>query len=77
MCFLVLLFIWESMKSLESKCIGIQTSIKALYTRFQTIYLSAALSKSNGIVISQILSIIKNQGITCLLIRSSGISLNL
>jgi hypothetical protein len=39
MCFLVLLYIWESTKSLESRCIGIQTLIKDYYTRFQTIYL--------------------------------------
>ena len=51
MCLLALLFIWEFMKSLVLICIGIQTSIKALYTRLQTIYHSAALSKSKGIAI--------------------------
>jgi hypothetical protein len=59
MCLLALLFIWEFMKSLVLICIGIQTSIKALYIRLQTIYHSAALSKSKGIAIFLILSKIK------------------
>ena len=65
------------MKSLESIYIRIQTLIKVLYTRFQTIYLSVALNRSNDIAISQILSIIKNKGINCPLIRSHSISLSL
>ena len=65
------------MKSLESIYIGMQTLIKVLYTRFQTIYLSVALNRSNDITISQILSMIKNEGINCPLIRSSGTSLSL
>jgi hypothetical protein len=65
------------MKSLESICIRIQTLIKALYTRFQPIYLYIALNRLNAIAISQIQSLIKNKGITYPLTRSGSISLNL
>ena len=65
------------MRSLKSRCIGIQTLIKALYTRFQAIYHAAASSKSSGIVISLALRVMRETGITYLLIRSGGISLNL
>lgn len=71
------LYIWESMKSLQLRSIGIQTLIRALYIRFQPIYHSAALSKSRGFAIFHALRVIKERGITCLAIRSSSISLNL
>jgi hypothetical protein len=73
MCFLVLLYIWESMRSLKLRCIKIQILIRVLYIRFQTIYHSAALSKSNGIVMSLALRVMKETDTTCLLIRSGGI----
>ena len=63
--------------SLKSLCIRIQTLIKVLYTRFQAIYYAAALSKSSSIAISLALRVIKGTDITYLLIRSSGIRLNL
>jgi hypothetical protein len=62
------------MKSLESICIGIQISIRALYTQLQTIYLYVALSKLNDIAIYQIVSRIKSKDATCPLIRCGGIS---
>ena len=66
------------MWSLKSRCIGIRILIKALYIRFQLIYHhSATLSKSSGITISLAMRVMKEQDITYLLIRSSGISLNL
>jgi len=73
MCFLVRLYIWGSMRSHKSRCIGIQTLIKVLCIRFQAIYHSAAFSKSNGIAISLALRVTKEADITYLLIRSGGI----
>jgi hypothetical protein len=70
----VLLYIWESMRSLKSGYIGTQILAKALYIRFQTIYHSTVLSKSSGIAISLALRVMKETDITCLLIRSGGIS---
>jgi hypothetical protein len=35
MCFLALLYIWESMRSLKSKCIRIQTLIKVFAFDFK------------------------------------------
>jgi hypothetical protein len=74
MCFLAQLYTWESIRSLKSRCIRIQILIKALYIRFQTIYRSAALSKSSGIVMSLALRVMKETDITYLQIRSGGIS---
>ena len=74
MCSLVLLYIWESMRSLKSRYIGMQVSIKVLYILFRTIYHSAALNKSSGIAISLALRVMKGTDITCLPIRSGGIS---
>jgi len=51
MCFLELLYIWESTTSLKLRCTGIQTLIKVLCTQLQAIYRSAALNKSSGIAI--------------------------
>ena len=74
MCFLVQLYIWESTKSLKLRCIRIQILIRVLYIQFQTIYHSAALSKSSGIVMSPALRVTKETDITYLQIRSGGIS---
>ena len=76
MCFLARLYIWESMRSLKLRCIGIQTLIKVLCIRFQTIYHSAALNKSSGIAISLALRVMKERDITFLLIRFGGINLS-
>ena len=73
MSLLGLLYIWGSIKSLKLRCIGIQTLIRVLYTQYQSIYHSVALSKSSGIVISLALRVMKETDITYLLIRSGGI----
>ena len=66
MCFLARLYILESTRSLKLSCIGIQTSIKVLCIQLQTIYHSAALNRSNGIVTSLALRMTKRRGITFL-----------
>ena len=73
MCSLVLLYIWESMRSLKSRYIGMQVSIKVLYILFRTIYHFAALNKLSDIVISLALRVTKETDIIYLLIRSGGI----
>ena len=50
---------------------------KGLYIHFQAIFHSADSSKLNDIAISLVLRVVKKRGITYLLIRSSGIKLNL
>jgi hypothetical protein len=74
MSLLVLLYIWGSMKSLKSLCIGIQTLIKGLYTRFRAIYYSAGFSKSSGIAIYHPNKVIKQMVITFLITTSGGLS---
>jgi hypothetical protein len=76
MCFLARLYIWESMRSLKLRCIRIQTLIKVLSIRFQAIYHSAALSRSNDIVISLALRMTKRRGITSLQTGFGGINLS-
>jgi hypothetical protein len=64
MCFLVQLYIWESILSLKAICTGMQTLIKVLYIRFQAICPFAASSKSNDIAISLALRVTNKRGIT-------------
>jgi hypothetical protein len=73
MCYLAQLYIWEFIRSLILGRIRLQILIKVLYIRFQTIYRSAAFSKSSGIVIYLALRVMKETDITYLLIRSGGI----
>jgi hypothetical protein len=68
-----LLYIWGSTKSLKSSCIGIQTLIRVLYTRYQSIYYFVALNRLNDIAISPALRVMKETDITYLVIRSGGI----
>jgi len=70
-------FIWGFMRSLMPSSTGIRTLMRALYIRFQAIYQPAAFSKSSVIATSLALRVTKERGITYLLIRSGGISLNL
>jgi hypothetical protein len=77
MCFLVRLYIWEFMESLQSRCTGTQTLKGALCIRFQLIYHFAALSKSRGFAIFHAQKVMKERGITCLQMRFGGISLSL
>jgi hypothetical protein len=65
------------MRRLKLRCIGIQTSVQALYIRFQTIYRFAALSRLNDIAISLALRVMRERGITSLLIRFGGIKWSL
>jgi hypothetical protein len=65
-------YICGYIKSLGSGCIGIQTSIKALYIPFQVIIPFAVLSKSNDTAISLVLRGIK-KGVLPAVIRSGGI----
>ena len=74
MCFLAQLYIWRSMRSLRSRCIGIPILIRVLYIRLQIIYHSAVLSKSSAIAMSPAQTATKAKDTTYLLIRSGGIS---
>jgi hypothetical protein len=62
--------------SLKSSCIGIQTLLKALYTLYQLIYHFVVLNKSSVTATSLAPKVTNKRGITYLLIRSGGISLN-
>ena len=74
MSLLVRLYIWEYMKSLKMRCIGIQTLIKVPYTQLQIIYHLDDLSKSRDIVIYHALKVILIYNIIYLQIRFGGIN---
>jgi hypothetical protein len=68
------LYTWESTRSQIPLCIGIQTSIRALYIQSLVTYPYADTSKSNDIAIYPALELARVLATTSLLIKGGGIS---
>jgi hypothetical protein len=68
--------IWGSIISLKSSYTRIQTLLKVLSTPYQLIYYFVVLNNSSVTATSLALKVTNKRGITYLLIRSGGISLN-